>query len=230
MAKKKGKKNIKKRKLKINRVILFLMIFLIIILMLYYIFTVKISNIYIRGNSYLSDQQIIDLSGLNDYPKSILNPLYKIEKKLTNNEYILLAKIEKNIFLNKVYIEVKENYPLFYYESENKTVLYNGEKTDDRESSLTLINKVPDKVYEKFIEKFKYVNREILDRMSEIEYKPNEVDQERFFVLMDDGNHIYFTVNKLLNINKYLDMISSFNNKKGILYLDSGEYFDLFDE
>ena len=66
--------------------------------------------------------------------------------------------------------------------------------------------------------------------MSEIEYSPNDVDEERFFILMNDGNYVYLTLNKFLSINKYTDMIKSFENKKGILYLDSGEYFDMFDE
>ena len=47
---------------------------------------------------------------------------------------------------------------------------------------------------------------------------------------MNDGNHVYINIRKFKNINKYLNMIKSFNDKKGILYLDSGEYFDVFDE
>ena len=74
------------------------------------------------------------------------------------------------------------------------------------------------------------INKDILNRMSEIEYKPNDVDDERFFILMNDGNYIYITLNRGLTLNKYFEMILSFDNKKGILYLDSGEYFDVFDE
>ena len=44
---------------------------------------------------------------------------------------------------------------------------------------------------------------------------------------MNDGNYIYITLEKMDKINKYLDIIKSFNNKKGILYLDSGEYFEV---
>ena len=76
----------------------------------------------------------------------------------------------------------------------------------------------------------KKVKKNILYRMSEIEYSPNEVDEERFFILMNDGNYVYLTLDKFLAINKYIDMVKSFDNKKGILYLDSGEYFDIFDE
>ena len=45
---------------------------------------------------------------------------------------------------------------------------------------------------------------------------------------MNDGNYVYLTLKKFDNINKYVDMIKSFDNKKGILHLDSGEYFKQF--
>ena len=44
---------------------------------------------------------------------------------------------------------------------------------------------------------------------------------------MNDGNYVYLTLNKFLKINSYLDIVKEFNNKKGILYLDSGEYFKI---
>ena len=80
------------------------------------------------------------------------------------------------------------------------------------------------------MKKMKKVDKNVLNRMSEIEYSPNDVDEERFFILMNDGNYVYLTLRKFLSINKYLNMVKSFDNKKGVLYLDSGEYFDIFDE
>ena len=166
---------------------------------------------------------------MKDYPKSINNLSYTIEKRLEKNKYIISAKVKKRNFISKVYIYVKENYPLFYYQVDNKTILYNGKPTTDKFSVPTVINQIPNTVYDEFLEKMSKVDKTILDRMSEIKYSPNEVDIERFFVLMNDGNYVYLTLNKFLSINKYLDIIESFDNKKGILYLDSGEYFDVFD-
>ena len=103
--------------------------------------------------------------------------------------------------INKVYINIKENYPLFYYSSENKTVLYNGNKVDDKFSTTTVINTIPNTIYDKFLKKLQSVDKTILNRISEIEYKPNDVDEERFFALMNDGNYVYLTINKFLTIN-----------------------------
>lgn len=217
-----------KRKINIKRVLIVLIIVLIIVFAIYKISKVTITNIYISGNSYLSDQEIIDISGLKDYPNSMNNMSYKIKKRLVKNDYIISAKVEKK-GLKKVYIKIEENYPLFYYLPESKTVLYDGTKVKDKLLVPTIINKIPNKIYDKLLKKLGSVDKDILYRMSEIEYKPNDVDNERFFILMNDGNYVYLTIYKFLKINKYVDIIKTFDNKKGILYLDSGEYFDLFD-
>lgn len=225
---KKGKKN--KRKLNKKRFFKFIIFVFLIILFIYGIVNVKIKNIYISGNDFLSDQQIIDIANIKNYPNSLNNNSMTIKKRLENNTYILSAKVYKTGFINKVHIKIEENYPLFYYQPENKYVLYNGDKIDDKSTVVTVINKIPDTVYNKFLNLMQRINKDILNRMSEIEYKPNDVDDERFFILMNDGNYIYITLNRGLTLNKYFEMILSFDNKKGILYLDSGEYFDVFDE
>lgn len=225
---KKGKKN--KRKLNKKRFFKFIIFVFLIILFIYGIVNVKIKNIYISGNDFLSDQQIIDIANIKNYPNSLNNNSMTIKKRLENNTYILSAKVYKTGFINKVHIKIEENYPLFYYQPENKYVLYNGDKIDDKSTVVTVINKIPDTVYNKFLNLMQRINKDILNRMSEIEYKPNDVDDERFFILMNDGNYIYITLNRGLTLNKYFEMILSFDNKKGILYLDSGEYFDVFEE
>jgi len=38
------------------------------------------------------------------------------------------------------------------------------------------------------------------------------------------------TLYKFENINSYLEVMKRFENKKGILYLDSGEYFKVYEQ
>lgn len=219
----------KKRKINKKRIYTFLIFLILLVFFVYKLFNINIKNIYVLGNEYFTDQEIIDMAKIKNYPKSINNLSFNIKNRLEDNIYILSAKVYKKGFINKVYIEVKENYPLLYYKVEDKIVLYNGEKVTDKFTVPTVINQIPNTIYDQFITKLKKVDKKILDRVSEIEYAPNEVDEERFFLIMNDGNYVYLTLNKFLSINKYIDMIKSFNNKKGILYLDSGEYFDVFD-
>lgn len=224
-------KNIKQKKRKLNKKRVFSVLFLFIVLSIVIIkvFNSNIKNIYVKGNEMLTDQQVIDIAGIQDYPTSVNNLSVTLEKRLEKNQYILEANVTKSKFTSKVTIEIIENYPLFYHQIENKVILYNGDKVTDNFTVPTIINHIPDTIYEKFFKAIKKVKKDVLYRMSEIQYSPNDVDEERFFVVMNDGNYVYLTLNKFLSINKYVDMIKTFDNKKGILYLDSGEYFDIFE-
>ena len=225
-----GKSKNRKRKLNKKRLFLASILFFLLSFILVKIFNSNIKNIYVKGNELLADQEIIDIAGIEDYPSSINNLSVTLESRLEKNQYILEANVTKSNLTSKITIEVKENYPLFYYQTENKTILYNKDKVTEKFTTPTVINQIPNTVYDKFLKAMKKVKKNILYRMSEIEYSPNEVDEERFFILMNDGNYVYLTLDKFLAINKYIDMVKSFDNKKGILYLDSGEYFDIFDE
>ena len=224
--KEKGKEK-QKKKLNIKRVIIVIIILFVIPFSAYKIYKTNIKNIFVSGNVYLSDQEIIDIAKIENYPNSIKNTSNSIKKRLEKNRYIYSAEVRKENLFKEVYIKVQENYPLFYYQVENKTVLYNG-KYDDKVSGATVINKIPDTIYDDFITRMKEIDIDILNRISQIEYDPNEVDNERFLLFMNDGNYVYLTLRKFNNINKYVDMLKSFDNKKGILHLDSGEYFKQF--
>ena len=63
--------------------------------------------------------------------------------------------------------------------------------------------------------------------MSDIEYVPNDFDKDRFVVYMDDGNMVYLTLTKFKQINYYNDVVSQLEGRHGILYLDSGNHFEI---
>ena len=44
---------------------------------------------------------------------------------------------------------------------------------------------------------------------------------------MNDYNNVYINISKLENMNKYVDIVRKLDNNKGILYLDSGNYFEI---
>ena len=82
-------------------------------------------------------------------------------------------------------------------------------------------------VKDKFIDRFSLVNNDILLKISEVEYTPNEVDNERFTLRMNDGNLVYVTLNKIEKVNRYNSIYSSLDGKKGIIYFDSGDYVEV---
>lgn len=219
----------KKKRIRIKKIIVFMLFTFSIIIFLYKLFTTNISNIYIKGNALLTDQEIIDIAGLTNYPNSIKNNFYVIEKKLNKNKYILSSYVYKKGFLSKVYIDIKENYPLYYDSLNEVTILYNGTTTTDTFVVPTLLNQIPDTIYDKFINSIKNINKSILYKISEIKYDPTDVDQKRFLLFMNDGNYVYINLNTFNLINKYYDMMDSFDDK-GILNLDSGFNFDPFND
>lgn len=216
----------KKRKIKVKNV-LFLFVFIVLILLgLAFLTDVKINNIVIKGNSLYSDWEIIEKAGLSDYPSSLKTLSKTIEDRLERDDYIKKVDVERPS-LTKVVINVEENLPLFYYLPASKTILADKTEVSDNFPVPTVINYVPDKIYSKFLTAISEVNYDIVKRISEIKYDPNEVDDGRFFLTMNDGNRVYLTLNDFDKIDGYLDIIKEFNNKKGILYLDSGEYFEV---
>ena len=83
---KKGKK--KKRRLRLKRVLIFLFATILIGYLIFLLLNRPITNIYIEGNEYLTEQEIIEYIGVDNYPKLIDCPNYKLIKKLKNNKFI----------------------------------------------------------------------------------------------------------------------------------------------
>ena len=228
--KKKNKKNIKKKRIRIKFrfLILFLSLIVLLTTSIVYILNIPISNIIISGNNYLLDQEVIELAGIQNYPSTFKNSSSKIEKKLEENIYVKNVKVSKTFF-TRVYIEIEENRPLFYNQPINRTILLDKKETKDGFNVPILINNMPSAIYNEFIEKMGEIDSNILLKISEIKYAPDEVDHLRFLFSMSDSNYVYLTLKKIDKINNYNDIVKQFDNKKGILYLNSGGYFDIFE-
>lgn len=225
---KKYTKKVKKRKIRFGRIFLVLIIIFLFFYLLASVIKFPIKNIYIKGNNILSDQEIIEMVGIENYPSIFSKTNLEMKQKLEKNMFIKKAKIEKK-YLSEVHITIEENYPLFYDSNKNKTVLLNKKETNKKLNAPLLMNYVPDTIYDLFFEKMSLLDDSIIKRISEIKYDPNDVDEERFLLYMSDGNYVYLTLEKFNVINNYVNIIKTFNNKKGILYLDSGEYFKILE-
>lgn len=229
MSKKKIRVRVKKRKIKVKRIIICLLVIVLLILSIYYISKVPIKNIYIIGNSILSDKEIIEQSNIENYP-SFLNVSNKdIILNLKNNVYIEKIEIKRKNF-NKLYIYITEKNIICMYN--DKLLLEDGllvENTHNTTSYPMLLSDISS-IRDKFINKFSLIEDTILLKISEIQYAPNDVDDERFILNMNDGNLVYITLNKIEKINKYNSIYSKLDGKKGIIYLDSGDYVEIKEE
>lgn len=226
---KKVKVKVKKRKIKVKRILFCILFLSLLVLLFLYLKDLPIKNIYNIGNNILKDKEIIEIANLSNYPSFISTSNREIIKKLEKNEYIKKVTIKKKLY-NKIYIYITENKILSSYN--NKLLLESGEYIDNKyniTSAPILISDITS-IKDKFVSKFSLVKDDILLKISEIEYTPNEVDNERFSLQMNDGNLVYITLSKITKINKYNSIYSEMEGKKGIIYLDSGDYIEVKEE
>ena len=218
----------KKVRIRFTGILIILLLLYLLFYLVNYILDRRITNIYISGNYYLKDYEIISLAGLEDYPSNLKNSSKKISSNLENSIYILDAKVTKKF--RKVYIEVKENRPLYYNKNTNKTVLSDKAETDNIYHVTTLLNYIPDTIIDNFIKSMNMLDIDILERISEIEYDPKDGDEYKFLLTMNDGNYVYLTLtgNSFKKLNSYPAMLKKFDGKKGILNLDYGNYLESY--
>lgn len=226
MSAKKVKVKVKKKKLKMKNILISMLIILLFVLITIDITRLPIKNIYITGNHILNDKTVIELAGIKDYPSYIKTYFSKIKNKLVKNEYIKDVKI-KWTPSRKIYLEIEEYKPICIYK--DKLVLSSTVSVDNKyniDYVPYVINDI-DEIYDRFVAKFNKIDKDVLLKISHIEYKPNEVDKERFLLYMTDSNYVYITLSKIDKVNKYNSIVQELENKKGIIYLDSGDYVEI---
>ncbi len=228
MAKKKVRVKVTKKKLNLKRVIITIFLLIAIFFIIKFLINRPITNIYITGSNYISDKEIINLLELEENPSFIKSFFTDYNDLAVSNKYIDKITIKHKIW-GRIYIKIKEKKPLFIYE--DKVVLSDGEKTTNKYNitNLPYIKNNIDKIYDKLTNKYLLIEDEVSHKISEIEYVPNNIDKERFLLTMTDENYVYITLSKIEKINKYNTIVSELQNKKGIIYLDSGDYIEIRD-
>lgn len=226
-----AKKVVKKKKLKIIPFLIVLLVMGGLSFGVYKTMKAKIKNIIISNADYLKDDYIIDLAGIRDYPSFYLTNSLKMKKNLLKSPYIREVKIKRE-FYHILEIDVTVNRPLFINKDSGMVVFEDKRTVLETEANTVfrvprLINYVPDDKYDTFVEKMAKVDKGTLGKISDIEYVPNDYDKDRFLLYMDDGNMVYLTLTKFKQIEYYNDVLEQLEGRKGILYLDSGNHFQI---
>lgn len=209
--------------------LIFIILFFVIVYVVYFnIIGDDIKNIYINGNTILTEKEILEISGLDQYPSFLKTTKFSIEKKLKSNMFVENVNVKKEI--NKIItITIKEYKILFKDSNNNKYVLSSGKSYSLKKEYDTplLLNYVSDEIYKKFVVAMVKLNIDIIKKISEIKYSPNDYDDDLFIFYMNDQNLVQITTSKIEKLNKYNEVIAELNGEKGILYLDSGNYFKI---
>lgn len=225
------KKNKKKKKLNIIKLLVFILIFYIIIYSIYSLLNMKIRNIVIKGNTYLKDYEIIEQANIKDYPPMLTLNKNKTINKLKELDLISDATIKKS-FDFTLTIEVVEKKIILEYD--NNYYLSDGSKIKGSYlGTPTLVNYVPEGTLKKFLYEMGKLDYDIINSISEIEYSPtknsdgNITDEDIFIFKMNDGMIVYISTDKIDIMNKYQKIYASLGDKKGILHLDKGNYLEV---
>ncbi len=228
---KKEIKKKKRRKLKVKFLLKTLLCLCIIVVFFLYVYSLKIKNIYIKGNDIVSDALIIETIGIKDYPKIYKLNIKKSKKLLLENPLIDEVKIKRNIF-GKLTINIKEAKVLFYYKYSNKYITSSNKSIDSSNEYLgvpTLINFTPDTVFKELVNGLNKIDYNIVKSINEIEYNPYKgsdgtiIDNNRFNLKMIDGNTVVIDTVNIKNLNSYNTIFVSLgmDKTKGVLYLDT---------
>ena len=222
-------KRIRRRKFNFKKLFKFLL-FLIVTISLYVVLSrIPIKNILIKGNNMVTDEEIINVANIENYPSFIKTLKFNIEKKVKSLDLIKEVKVEKKWgFILE--INVVEYKILFKIKSTGEYILDTKERKEElniNKNVAVLINYVPDEILDKMIKKFSDLDDTVIEKISEIEYSPTTYDTGRFLLYMNDGNEVYITLTKIKELNNYTKIKKQLGNKKGILYLDSGNYFEV---
>lgn len=220
------KKSVKRRLNKKALLVILLTLYLII-MAFYYCFTLPIKNIVIEGNSLVSDASIIDAAGIKNYPEIFKTSSSKIVSNVSALDFIEDVSVKKSLD-GTIRITVTESKVLFYNILNSSVVLSNNEEVVmDKPDILglpTLVNYVPSDIYEELIKKMSETGADIISLISEIEYSPDvkddvTINDSRFILRMNDGNHVYIDLVNFENLEKYKLIYSSLE-EKGVLHLD----------
>lgn len=195
----------------------------------YTIINMKITNIYIKNTSLLTDNEIIEIAGIKDYPSIFKLNSKKTEESIAALELVNNVSIEKRIN-GSLIITVEEAKPLFYNRNNSKVELSNNKTVEANSKYLgipSLINYVPSDLLKEFITAFSKVDSDIIKMINEIEYAPDingdiTIDAERFLLRMNDTNLVYVNIINMKRLNDYKEVYESIpENTFGTLYLDS---------
>lgn len=235
MNKKTPKKHTKRlKRLNIKKVFVLALIILISLLIFKLVSIINTQGIIVTGNTNVSESSIIRSTTFsNKIPYFTYNES-SICQSIMENKLVASCKINRRLGF-KLEVVITENRPLFYYLDTNKLVL--SDKSQIESNNLygvpSLINYVPEKILNKFIDGLEGVRSDIIRSVSEIEYTPSEnkdgayIDEERFMLSMKDGNIVYVNIRNIKVLDTYDKIYASIPNKKGYLNLDSdtGSYY-----
>lgn len=230
------KKVKKKKRLNIKRTLTFVLLIYIVGYGIYYLLNRPIKHIEISGNNLVKDSEILRVANLKDYPSIMKYSSKTISNNIKKIDLVNDVKVKKWFGL-KLIITIDENKVLFYYNDTSKIVLSNGNivinKYYDLKGVPVFMNTIDKNVYNKFISNYSKLNNNVIYEINNLEYYPqlsedgSVISNDRFKIMMKDGNTVIVNSGSVDILNKYNDIYASLGGKIGTINLDSNKLDNL---
>ncbi|TDQ42328.1 cell division protein FtsQ/DivIB [Aureibacillus halotolerans] len=235
--------NLKKhRKRKANRMlILYVSVFFLLISAILYFQSPfsHVQSIYVFGEHYVSEENIVQLSGLSDDVSFVQVDPDTVATQIEAHKEIDTVSVTKE-FPNTVRIEVTEHQRLAYLKKDGlfHPLLDNGTMLDALPEETVpsaaplLVDWTDDEALKIIAAELENVPGIVLNAISTVTYAPTDDEPMRVIVYMNDGHEVH-TVTKgfAQKMADYPSIIAQLEtDQKGIIYLDVASYFKPYDQ
>ncbi|WP_404409027.1 cell division protein FtsQ/DivIB [Jeotgalibacillus malaysiensis] len=214
--------------------VVLLFVFMIIIVLYFQSPYSKVQNIQITGNSGISKDQAVQLSGISTGdPYWTLNT-EEAENRLKDNKMIKDAEIKRDLPLNvEVIIEEFDKVALSREGQLYRAVYENGFigeplPVQDIDFSAPVLNGFQQgQIVNDLASALSDLPGNVLNSISEVHYSPSEVDSNRIIIYMNDGFEVHAVIPTLVEkMTHYPSIVSQLDPEvRGIIDLEVGSYF-----
>lgn len=190
------------------------------------------SNIYrisVKGNYYLSDSDVVKLSGLNEDKKYLLTSAHMAEKRMLKSPYFDDVKVKK-LDDQVIEITVSEKKQIAYTSvgSYQEIIFVDGSFVELNDSNKYMMSKLPElsgftsEQLNIVLRGFKTIDRKTINEISEINRYSFSYDENMMEVIMKDGNICFVSWTGLSMLDKYYSIVSGLDTSMGnvCIYLD----------
>ncbi|WP_284140898.1 MULTISPECIES: cell division protein FtsQ/DivIB [unclassified Virgibacillus] len=230
------------RKKKANRrLVFYLSIFFFLLSIIVYLQSPlsEIKNITIQGNALLTDQEVMEKSGLLKHMN-----IWTINKEEAKTQLLkdpIVEKVEISRQLPwTVDIRIVEQDRVGYIKKENKVyaVLGNGTILKDevlngmRGDAPMLLDFDNKKLLDRMTDELSQLPKSILDIISEVYWTPSKENSNKITLYMNDGYIVSGTIRNFADrMQVYPSIVSQLDPKeKGIIHIGVGAYFESFNK
>ena len=188
----------------------------------------NVFHVNVKNNVYLSRDDVIRLSGLNEYSKYLLVSKGRTEEKIEAHPLVKNAAISKDDD-NTITIDVEEKKAIAYLNEGGQTVIWIEDDTrfplDN--SNMYLIQRLPlidgftAEQMTELLYGFSYVDESLINEISEIHRYPFSYDENMMEDIMRDGNYVFVGNFGLKLLKNYHSVAASLNTDENVcLYFD----------